>query len=200
MKKVFFIAVLTMAGFVAQAQDKGGISVGVKAGPNFSTITGDLDNAGAKVGIHAGIFAEFMFTENVGLQPELLFSLVGTSSDYDYNYNNDNYYNYGEKLNLSYISLPIMVTYHFNGVRGLSAMVGPQVSFLMAAKYKYDGVYNEDDIPSTDVKDNLKTIDIGVAAGAQYAFPFKLVVGVRGIAGVSNIYDGPINGQNGETM
>lgn len=193
MKKVLLTAVFAMAGLFATAQD-GGMKFGAKLGPNFSTLTGDARDATVKVGFHAGVFAEFMITENIGLQPEVLFSLQGSSSDYNYGYYDFDYYYAGwEKLNLAYVNVPILGTYHFGAVKGLSAHFGPQVGVLVSAKEKGKD-YNEfDDLVSysRDVKDSFKTIDISLAAGASYEFDFGLIATLRGTFGLSNIYDGP---------
>lgn len=194
MKKVLLTAILAVAGFTAQAQD-GGMKFGAKLGPNFSTITGDATDATVKVGFHAGVFAEFMITENIGIQPEVMYSLQGSSSDYDYYYGDFFDYVGYEKLNLSYVNIPIMATYHFGAVKGLSAMAGPQVGILVSAKEKGKEYDANDNLVSysRDVKDSLKTLDIGLTAGAQYEFSFGLIAQLRGTFGFMNIYDGPGN-------
>lgn len=181
-----------MAGLFVQAQD-GDMKFGAKLGPNFSTITGDADDAAVRVGLHVGLFAEFMITNDIGIQPELLFSMQGANNDYNY------YYGYDgvglEKVKLNYVNIPILGSYHFAAVKGLSAQFGPQVGILVSAKeegiaYDNNGFTYRYDV---DAKDFYKTVDVGLSAGAQYEFSFGLIAQVRGTFGLTNIYDGPGN-------
>ncbi|NMH28535.1 porin family protein [Flavobacterium silvaticum] len=197
MKKVFLTVILAFAGLASQAQDKG-MKFGVKLGPNFSTLTGDADDASVRVGFHGGVFAEFMITDAIGIQPEVLFSMQGANSDYEAYFGNifDDVEGW-DKIKLNYINVPIMVNYHFAAVKGLSAGIGPQVGFLMSAKEEGTGYdaesgnyYNYD----TDVKDYYKSIDVAICAGAQYEFSFGLIASVRGNLGLLNIADYPGSG------
>jgi hypothetical protein len=76
MKTLFasvLLASICSTGLLAQ-----GIDFGVKAGVNIANqkLTGDFDlDTKAIVSFHGGVFVVWMFTEQLGLQPELLLSM-----------------------------------------------------------------------------------------------------------------------------
>ena len=196
MKKILLTVILAFAGLTSQAQDSG-MKFGVKIGPNFSTLTGDAEDASVRVGFHGGVFAEFMLTDAIGIQPEVLFSMQGADSDYE-NYFGDIFEDLEgwDKIKLNYINVPVMVNYHFAGVKGLSAGIGPQVSFLMSAREEgtyYDSNSGQAVNYDEDVKDFYKSIDVALCAGAQYEFSFGLIASIRGNFGLLNVadYSGP---------
>lgn len=186
MKKIILSAAFAMCMFTAHSQDTG-IRFGVKAGPNLSTLTGDLDDTNVTGGLHVGVLAEVKFNANWGLQPELLFSMQGAQSDLYYNSDDDDFFYESEKLALNYLNLPVVVKYYFSGVRGLSVAAGPQIGFLLSAKYEFNSYDDGFDSDDDDVKDWFKSTDFSLTAGAEYEFKFKLFVSVRGNLGLSNI-------------
>jgi hypothetical protein len=189
MKKIILSALFAICALGTQAQQK--ITFGVKAGLNAATLTGDgVDGSDVKAGVHVGVVVEFRFNKNWGFQPELLFSMQGAQNDFYYGVDfNDNADFRNEKLNLDYLNLPLVAKYHFNRIKGLSVELGPQIGFLLSAKYKNNNNFDDDEAHSADVKDLYKSTDIGLTAGAEYEFRFKLFVSVRGNLGLSNISD-----------
>lgn len=168
MKKVVLFFAIAIAAFSANAQK---VKFGVKAGINVNQIAakfdGESDNSDSKVGFYAGGLAEIGVSENFAVQPELLFSMVGGKED-------------DTKLNLSYISVPVLAKYK---VEGFSIYLGPQVGFLMAAKAK-----NDDE--SQDIKDSFKSIDFAGVLGAGYTMENGFGFDARYQLGLSNILDG----------
>src|SRR3954467_12707533 len=116
MLKNLFVAMLLLSIQPAFAQ----IQLGLKAGANFSNFTGgDFKNVEkeALTRPYAGGYVRWRFANNLGLQPELLFSEQGAklksgTQEFD--------------AKVSYLNIPIMVHYHFGNVY-LEA--GPQVGF-----------------------------------------------------------------------
>jgi opacity protein-like surface antigen len=167
MKKI----VLTLAAFaafgVANAQD---MKFGAKAGLNVSNLTGD-SNTSSKIGYQVGAFAEFKISEKFAVQPEVVYSNLGTKYDF-----------LGAEVteNLNYIVVPIMAKYFV--MEALSLEVGPQAGFLMSAKAKADG-------DSVDVKDLYKSIDFGLNFGAGYDVTKNINIGLRYSLGLANISD-----------
>lgn len=176
MKKFMFaaIAIVAMCAFVAPANAEK-MMFGVKAGLNMANLTGDdvADNS-MKMGAVGGVFMSYDLTEIFAIQPELLFSMKGTT--------------FGEgsdevNLKLNYFEIPLLlkVTLPTEGKIKPMLYAGPALGILMSAKA-------EDE----DVKDQAKSMDIGVLAGAGVGYQMeKGMIGVefRYEVGMSTIYD-----------
>ncbi|SHG85519.1 porin family protein [Flavobacterium defluvii] len=131
MKKILLAAVLFIATTATiQAQL---LQIGVKAGVNFASQTGDASLNGVafdKDGItsyHAGLVAELKLLDKFSIQPELLYSTQGAT-----------YKNAVEefKNELGYLSIPVMAKIYLNN--SFSLEVGPQASFLLSNKKQFD--------------------------------------------------------------
>lgn len=168
MKKVFLSIVAILAFGFMNAQT---VKFGVKAGLNVSTITGGYYSGGSKVGFHVGGLAEIGINEKFAIQPELLYSMRGASYSF---------IGVDEKLNLSYVELPVIVKYYV--IEGLSIEAGPQVGFLTSAQAKADG-------DSEDVKDGYKSVDYGFNIGAGYKLKNGIMFQARYNLGLADISD-----------
>jgi hypothetical protein len=171
MKTLFaslILASLCSTGLLAQ-----GIDFGVKAGANIANqkLTGDFNlDTKAIVSFHGGVFVVWMFTEQLGLQPELLLSMQGSKDK-------DDMYDY--KITTNYVSIPVLVRYNINDM--FSVHAGPQFGILVSAKEEFDG-------DKEDIKEDFKTMDIGLAIGAEANLPVpNLGVGLRYIIGLTNV-------------
>lgn len=188
MKSIICAAVLAAATASVQAQDKK-FQFGAKAGANLSTVTGDYEDAEPLAGAHVGVFAEYRINGNFSVQPELVFSMQGAKSDAAEDVFGTIYTN--EWIKLNYLNLPVLAKYHFSRVKGLSVGAGPQIGLLLSAKQKYytdvEGVHQEHE---DDVKDNLKSIDLGIAAGVEYELPMHVFFSLRANVGLLDINDG----------
>jgi len=169
MKKFLTIVALVFAsslGVYAQ-----GLSGGAKAGLNFADVTysgsGSYSSPGIRPDFHVGGYLTFMFTEHLGLQPELLYSGQGAKSG-------------SSKLKINYITVPILVRFNVNKV--LSFHAGPQIGILTSAKVKSGS-------SSIDYKDNYKSSDVGIAIGTTVDLPMKLNFTFRLIKGITDIND-----------
>lgn len=179
MKKLFLTAPILLVTFCSFAQ---GISGGIKAGLNLANqkFSGDgisLDTK-SKPGIHVGGYLTIMFTEQLGLQPEILFSMQGAKFDIaggDY------------KSNFNYLAVPILFRYNVNEM--INIHVGPQVGVLLSAEVEFDG-------DKEDVKDDFKKADIGGVVGLGVDLPIGLGFGARYVLGFSQISDD--TDENGE--
>lgn len=161
MKKLLFVATAVFAFGFTNAQET---SFGAKAGLNMSNFTGDSETD-AKIGFHVGVFAEIGITDKFAVQPELLYSALGAKDD------NANY-------DSNYLLVPIMAKFY--ATEQFSLEVGPQVGFLMSAKY--DG---------EDIKDLYNSTDFGLNFGAGYNVSENINIGVRYSLGLSNVVDVP---------
>ncbi len=162
------LALMCSTGLLAQE-----IDFGVKAGANIANqkLTGDFNlDTKAIVSFHGGVFVVWMFTEQLGLQPELLLSMQGSKDK-------DDMYDY--KITTNYVNIPVLVRYNINDM--FSVHAGPQFGILISAKEEFDG-------DKDDIKDDFKTMDVGLAIGAEANLPVpNLGVGLRYIIGLTNV-------------
>jgi len=166
MKKVLFTAIAVLGFTFANAQEgttsTGGTKFGAKAGLNMSNLTGDAETD-SKVGFFVGGFAEIKLSDKFAVQPELLYSMLGAKDD-DANWD------------MNYLLIPVMAKYFVT--EQLSLEAGPQIGFLMSAKY--DGV---------DVKDFFSSTDLAFNLGAGYDVTEAINVSLRYSLGMSNVLD-----------
>ncbi|MCO5240417.1 MAG: PorT family protein [Chitinophagaceae bacterium] len=176
MKKIIFLSVFTAAVFIGQAQ----VKFGIKAGVNFSTLSGDdakIENLSPKfrIGIAGGGLVNIGLNEMFSLQPELLYSMEGCT-----------YKQSGEKATYKtdYVNIPVLIQY--NNPSGFYAETGPQIGFLTSAKIGYNG-------NSVDIKDGFKTINFSWGLGAGYKLSNGLGIGARYNLGITKIADSGAN-------
>jgi hypothetical protein len=163
MLKNLFVAMLLLSLQPAFAQ----IQLGLKAGANFSNFTGgDFQNVEkeALTRPYAGAYVRWRFANNLGLQPELLFSEQGAklksgTEEFD--------------AKVSYLNIPVMVQYHFGGVY-LEA--GPQVGFKL-----------NEDAPDSVSGDFAKSNDVALAVGLGFETKIGLGINARYTMGLTSV-------------
>ena len=177
-KSIITIALLTSIASTAQAQYRGrggNVSLGLKAGASLTDFVGaDAKNIfNNRFGFHAGIFANIGLTRLVAFQPEVLYSQKGAKTNaVDVNYR------------LHYIDVPL--AFHIN-TDGFFFEAGPQVGFLVAAKYQSGSA-------STDVTPSYKSVDFGYLAGLGYQLKHGLGLGLRYNGAFTNFPNSSVNG------
>lgn len=163
MLKNLFVAMLVLSVQPAFAQ----LQLGLKAGANFSNFTGgdfkDIETE-ALTRPYVGAYVRWRFANNLGLQPEILFSEQGAklksgTEEFD--------------AKVSYINIPIMLQYHFGN---LYAEVGPQVGFKL-----------DEDTPDGASGDFAKSNDVGIAVGLGYETKIGLGINARYIMGLTSV-------------
>ena len=117
----------------ATAQNK--VAFGMKAGANYSNVydsEGEDFNADPKFGLATGVFLSIPFTPFIGIQPEILFSQKGfratgtmLGSSYDM------------ERTTNYIDVPLLVA--VKPIESITFLAGPQFSFLMKQRDKFNG-------------------------------------------------------------
>jgi hypothetical protein len=81
-----------------------------------------------------------------------------------------------EVSKIDYVSIPVLIRFNFAKI--VNIHVGPQFGVLLSAKAE-----------DVDFKDELKSTDLGVAAGVGLDLPMGLIVSARYVAGLSDIND-----------
>jgi hypothetical protein len=161
-----------------QAYSQAQVALGIKAGPNFSTIdtkSSPGENYKNRAGFHGGAFL-LIKAAKIGIQPEIIFSQQGSkveinSRDFESNY--------------SYINVPIILKLYT--VAGINIQAGPQFGFVTKAEEPVRDQLNAYSVE--DVKDRMKSSEFTVALGLGWDLPFGLTIDGRYNLGLSNIYE-----------
>ncbi len=145
------LAALLIGNSVHAQHSSQHLTIGIKGGLNLYHLQGTTNDT--KVGFNAGLLGHIHLTKQLALQPEIVYSQQGAQTTTS---------GIKNKLNLNYINVPVLLQYMFDN--GFRIEAGPQVGFLASAKFKVNNA-------STDVKDNYKGTDFGLAAGIGYVHP-----------------------------
>tara|TARA_B110000967_G_C18839693_1_gene538670 strand:+ start:820 stop:1446 length:627 start_codon:yes stop_codon:yes gene_type:complete len=183
MKKLILIAAALFAITTVSAQD---IIFGAKAGVNLANVDAGEVDTDVVSSFHIGITAEFEISDTFSIQPELVYSLQGTSIITE-----------ARPLKLevlyktNFINLPIMAKYYVS--EGISLEAGPQIGFLINAEVETDITNSTDSSENIsitiDSKDNYKSIDFGFNVGVGYKLESGLNFTLRYNLGLSNLSD-----------
>ena len=184
------LAMTFFAGHVLAQEATGLVNYGAKAGLNLANAGGADAKAptGAdkkfRIGLNAGFFVTYAFTDLLAIQPEVLYSMKGvkykaTSGDQT------------ETEKVDYIEIPLLlkVSFRTGGNLKPSLLAGPYVGFKAGAKYSLGGTWPAGTPTSGDIK-NVKSTDFGLAFGGEIGMkmtkgmPF---LGVRYDLGLSKI-------------
>jgi len=182
---------------------------GVKGGINLANVWGeDTDPDGAlfigwddkkiKIGFAAGGYSTIVLTNWFALQPELLFTMQGTSYEYSEELPGYSFW-VKETLKLGYIQLPVLLKFYIpmEGNVKINAFAGPYVAYNVYAKARVQveetGFEDYDEIE--DIEDDwgwgVRKFDYGAVAGAGVDFIIKgrqLTVDARYTIGFANIF------------
>jgi hypothetical protein len=160
MKKIFLLAAgLLFAGaFHAQSQ----IRVGVKAGVNLSNIIKDdgNNNFNTKInpGFNAGVTLDIPLIEGLAFTPELLYATKGYKAESEFG-------DFTQTTN--FIDVPILASIKLGG-SGLNLVAGPQVSFLLSTKNKFDTDMGQVEQQINEDSDKFKKSLVGGVIGFRY--------------------------------
>ncbi|RYE31116.1 MAG: PorT family protein [Sphingobacteriaceae bacterium] len=174
--KLYFLgaSMLLAVNLFAQRSTTRGVSYGIKAGINIANIAISPSDATVSqkslVGFNAGVFAMIPVAESFGIQPELLYSGLGTEATTG---------GVSVKIKLDYLTLPVLAKYQISGT-GLGIYVGPQVGYMLSSKAKAGGI-------AADVDDSFKKADFSGIGGVDYALPLGLNLSARYQLGLVNI-------------
>ena len=103
------------------------ITFGVKGGTSINKISGKSFKDQFSYGYHVGAFATLRLGGKISLQPEVLLNQVNT--DTSSNFSSVYQFNHVSKIQLKYLSIPILLNYNVSNL--LALQVGPQFGILM---------------------------------------------------------------------
>jgi hypothetical protein len=177
---------LTITGFLllTTAAYSQSFHFGLKADLSFNSLHGDGLAGTFKPAFNAGAFGELNITKKWAIQPELLFTLYNNKAGADFT---KYYVNSGasdannSKIQLGYLSIPVLLTYNVNEF--LSLNLGPQYNLLVS----YDETLLQNG------RRAIKKNDLGAAAGltvhvSQVRFYGRYVMGLNDINDIDNRY------------
>lgn len=150
----FFLSVALAAIFMTGTVQAQQVSFGIKGGLNIYDIHNSNNiNYDPVVGFHIGGLSHIHLTKHFALQPEVFYSTNGA-----------NYKSGGNdfRINLGYISVPVLVQYMFTN--GLRVQAGPQVGFLVHAISKDNNI-------KENIREDINAVDFSLATGASYQVP-----------------------------
>lgn len=160
------------------------IHLGVRAGLNISSFTGDLgDGMDSKCGFVGGVSVDFALMESFYINSGLFFQMSGAKYDED-----------GEKLTCSpmYIKLPVMASYRYNFNESLQWQLnfGPYFAFGVGGKAKYESDYYDevkaDFFGDDDDQFGGKRFDMGLGVGTGITWN-KIFFGIEYDFGLTKV-------------
>jgi len=168
MKKIIFTLTLVLTTLQGFAQNEvGKLTFIPKVGVNLATIAGsDIYYHNTielkptmRVGVAAGIDAEYQLSKLLSLSAGLLYSLQGHGFD-----DIERQKNYSATLH--YVNVPIMLNYYI--VKGLALKVGLQPGYAFYKKIGYDQLFDNSWGSYTFSGTNYASFDFSIPAGISY--------------------------------
>lgn len=142
--------------------------IGIKVGGHIASLAGDgTDNLESMFNFHAGFFMEIGLSEDLKIQPELIYTVYGFKQN-----ENDNL-----AVRLNYVALPITAKYYLS--KAFSFDAGPQVGLLLTAKNGTGSL--------ADVKSEFYERDFGVNVGASCLISEQLSASLRYYFGLNDV-------------
>ena len=208
MKKFFMMAALMLATVSANAQfEPGTFSIQPKIGANISWLSNtpnmSLGESGQKnieldkspiAGALIGAEAEYQIANVFSLAAGLNFSMQGSGwSDFDEKISDVKIEIKDNKMNLSYINVPVVANVYL--FKGFAIKAGVQVGFLVRANYEVTATYRDDKASQNlstkfdqSIKDECKKVDLSIPIGVSYQVPtIPIVIDARYNLGLTKV-------------
>ena len=208
MKKFIMMAALMVVAVSANAQfEPGTFSIQPKLGANISWLSNTpnmaLDNLGNKkieldkspiAGALVGVEAEYQLANMFSLAAGLNFSMQGSGwSDFDEKISDVKIEIKDNKMNLSYINVPVVANVYL--FKGFAIKAGVQVGFLVGANYEVTATYRDDKASQNlstkfdqSIKDECKKVDLSIPIGVSYQVPtIPIVIDARYNLGLTKV-------------
>lgn len=172
MKKLVLLAAI--AAFSVTATNAQGLSFGAKAGLNLASVNGEgSDEANSRTAFHIGGVVNIEISELFAVQPEVVYSSQGFTQDFT-DFIGDTF---ESTVKLDYLNIPVLAD--ITVVEGLSIQGGPQFGININSEQEING-------ETADI-DDVETMDVAAAIGAQLELPVGLFFQARFVAGLTEI-------------
>ena len=183
-----FVAVAMLAG-VGSASAQSTTTFGVKAGPNFSSLSDNPFGTGAKIDNKIKIDATFggfvivPVNEMVAFQPEFLYQRLGAKIE-----NIELAVPETTTISLDYVEIPLLGRFgRSSEERGFYFLAGPTIGFNTQAKAKDEGEPEEDIKDKTENTPGIKTTSFGLSFGVGMTIK-KFLVEYRYTMGLTAVF------------
>jgi hypothetical protein len=172
--KTKVIPIITLLFFISSSLFSQGVSVGIKAGANLASISGQSFKNEFTFAYHAGGFVTIS-GKKWGIQPEVLFSQV--TADTATGFSDVVAFKHVNQIKLKALTIPIMLNYNVS--KFLTLQAGPQFGVII----------DQDKDLLQNGKNAFKSGNFAVAAGFQLKLLKFRVYGrfIGGLTDISNI-------------
>lgn len=173
----------TEATFFDSSKPEKLVRLGVRAGLNVASLTGDLgEDMDSKCGFVGGISADFAIMESFYINSGVFISMNGAKYDKD---------GYELTFNPMYIKIPVMASYRYNFNENLQWQLnfGPYFAFGVSgdSKEKEDGEeYKTDFFGDDDDQCGGKRFDMGLGIGTGVTWD-KIFFGIQYDFGMTKV-------------
>ena len=182
MKKIVFLIIIAVCGFSqVRAQN-----FGVKAGYNYSTLSGETSSISTIEGLsgfYIGGLVELPISNVLSIQPELIFSRQGV--DLRQGLKNLSIRTDTSEIRLDYLNIPIMAKVNLGPI---FLEGGVQFGFLVN-KPKVDSYIANVYLRNLLDKDSYNSFDFGVGAGLGVKLNQHFFVETRYTYSLTNVFD-----------
>ena len=182
MKKIVFLIIIAVCGFSqVRAQN-----FGVKAGYNYSTLSGETSSISTIEGLsgfYIGGLVELPISNMLSIQPELIFSRQGV--DLRQGLKNLSIRTDTSEIRLDYLNIPIMAKVNLGPI---FLEGGVQFGFLVN-KPKVDSYIANVYLRNLLDKDSYNSFDFGVGAGLGVKLNQHFFVETRYTYSLTNVFD-----------
>ena len=162
MKKAILSAAIMLASVGAYAQHAGGaITLQPKGGINTANVT-DAKDTDPRVGLAAGLEAEYQVTDLLSLSAGAIYSQQGYKKDWS-----DRSTDYSTTGKLDYINVPILANVYVT--KGLAVKLGLQPGFKVSSKYDRKVTVAGHTIKTSGDID-AKSVDFSIPVGVSYEY------------------------------
>jgi hypothetical protein len=159
-KTLYSITIFLILSTSAQAQL---LHFGLKAGLNYANFSGTEIQTEAITSYHAGLVTEIKLNEKFAIQPELLYTTQGATYETIV----------GDlEQELGYLSIPVLAKFYLS--KSFSLELGPQASFLLSEKNKFD-------------TSNSNTFEFAIDAGLSFKITKSIFLQGRYVLGLTEV-------------
>lgn len=179
MKKILLTAVVMLASVASYAQQAvGTFTLQPKIGMNVASLT-KCDGADPRIGLAAGVEAEYQATDIFSISAGLIYSMQGNKYEVK---------SVTATQKLDYINIPILANVYV--VKGLAVKLGIQPAFNVSDKVKFSG--SGSSLENEDL--GAESFDFSIPVGLSYEYS-NVVFDARYNFGVTKVWDGgdPMN-------
>lgn len=193
MKKIFVLLCATVFALTASAQVTWNVKAGI--GSAWNVINAPSGSSKPHIVGKLGVGIETPLSNNLSFMPSLEFAIKGSKRESKWGDAS-----LSEKLNLTYIQLPIMAAYRFNATNRINvvAKLGPYFAYALSGKVKttyiegehayIEGGFEDGDYDFFKDNEGRKRFDAGLIIGVDFEFN-RFVAGLEYERAFTNYFE-----------